>query len=82
MKCPKCQSENVSTQVINTVKLKNKHHGLLWWMFVGWYWVPIKWIVFTVPALLFAIFGSKKQKAVNKQKTICVCQSCGYNWNL
>jgi hypothetical protein len=82
MKCPKCQSENVSTQVINTVKLKNKHHGLLWWMFVGWYWVPIKWIVFTVPALIFAIFGSKKQKAVNKRKTVCVCQNCGYNWNL
>ncbi len=35
-----------------------------------------------IPALIFAIFGSKKQKAVNKQKTVCVCQNCGYSWDL
>lgn len=35
-----------------------------------------------ISALIFAIFGSKKQKAVNKQKIVCVCQSCGYSWDL
>ena len=35
----------------------------------------------TLPTLLFAIFGHKKQKAVNKAVTTCVCQSCGYTWN-
>ena len=82
MICPKCDSNNVNTSVINEVTLKNQHHGIIWWLFVGWWWVPIKWLVFTVPALILALFGHKKQKAVNKQKTVCVCQSCGYRWNL
>ncbi len=82
MVCPKCNSNNVNTNVINEVTLKNQHHGIIWWLFVGWWWVPIKWIVFTLPALIVALFGHKKQKAVNKQKTVCVCQECGYRWNL
>lgn len=36
MICPKCGSENVNTQVVTDVKLKDKHHGVLWWFFVGW----------------------------------------------
>lgn len=82
MTCPKCQSENVNTSVINEVYLKTKHRGVIWWLCVGWWWIPIKWLFFTVPALLFAIFGHKKQKTVNKQKTVCVCQSCGYKWDI
>ena len=81
MKCPKCGSENVNAQLVNTVELKNKHHGILWWFFIGWWWIPIKWLVFTIPALFFAIFGRKKQKAVNKTSKQCVCQSCGNTWN-
>ena len=26
----------------------------------GWWWVPIKWLFFTLPALIFAIFGRKR----------------------
>ena len=82
MICPKCDSNNVNASVVNEVTLKNQHRGIVWWLFIGWWWVPIKWIFFTVPALILALFGHKKQKAVNKQKTVCVCQSCGYRWNL
>lgn len=81
MQCPKCGSENVQTTVVNEVKLKNKHHGVLYWLCVGWYWEPIKWLCLTVPALIVAIFKPKKQKAVNKQKTVHVCQSCGHSWS-
>ncbi len=21
-----------------------KKHGVLWWLFIGWYWVPLKWL--------------------------------------
>lgn len=82
MICPKCNSENVSVQVTNEVKLKNKHHGVVWWLCVGWWWLPIKWLFFTVPALILAIFGHKKQKAVNIKKTMCVCQACGNTWQM
>ena len=81
MICPNCQSGNVNVQVINEVELKDKKHGCLWWLLIGWWWIPVKWIVFTIPALLFAIFGHKKQKAVNKQRTVCACQDCGYTWD-
>ena len=80
MVCPKCNSENVTVQVVNEVHMKNQHKGILWWLIVGWWWVPIKWVVFTLPALILAIFGHKKQKAVNKKKTMGACQQCGYTW--
>ncbi len=80
MVCPKCGSSNVNIQMVNEVKLKNKHHGLFWWLFIGWWWIPFKWLFLTLPALLFKIFGHKKQKAVNKQKTMCTCQQCGHSW--
>lgn len=82
MKCSKCGSENVTTQVINEVTLKDKHHGIIWWILVGWYWIPLKWLLLTIPALIFKIFSHKKQKVVNKKKTVCACQNCGNTWNL
>ena len=80
MTCPKCGSPNVSVQVVNTVRLKNKHHGVFWWLFIGWWWVCFKWLFLTLPALIFKIFGHKRQKAVNIQKTMAVCQACGHTW--
>ncbi len=82
MQCPKCQSVNVNTQIVNTVVLKNKHRGIIWWLLIGWWWIPIKWIFFTLPALLFAIFGHRKQKVVNKKEKVCICQNCGYSWKI
>lgn len=82
MKCSKCGSQNVNITVVNEVKLKNAHHGILWWLFIGCWWVPIKWLFLTIPALIFKIFGHKKQKAVNKTKKIAVCQDCGHTWEI
>lgn len=82
MTCKKCGSQNVTVQMTNEVKLVNKHHGVLWWLLIGWYWVPIKWIFLTVPALLAKIFIPKRQKAKNIEKKICLCQNCGYSWEI
>lgn len=80
MKCPKCGSENVLIQAVNEVKLKDAHHGCIWWVFVGWWWIPVKWLFFTFPAILSKMFGHKKQRAVNNQKSVYVCQNCGNRW--
>ena len=80
MTCPKCGSENVTTSVVNETYLKTKHKGILYWLCIGFWWEPIKWMIFTLPALIFAIFKPKKQKMVNKTKTVHACQSCGYTW--
>lgn len=80
MKCPVCGSENVNVQVVTETELKNKHHGVLWWISIGWWFVPIWWLCFTIPALIVKIFAPKKQKLKQRHKTICVCQNCGHKW--
>lgn len=78
--CPRCGSHNVSFQVVNEVHLKNAHHGCLWWLCIGWWWIPFKWICLTAPTLFAKIFIPKKQKTVNKIKKRAVCQNCGHSW--
>lgn len=82
MTCPKCGSQNVSVQAVTVSKLVDRHHGCLWWLIVGWWWVPFKWIFFTGFALLFAIFGHKKQKLKSKTHSETVCQNCGNRWRV
>lgn len=31
---------------------KTTKHGLCWWLFVSWWWLPIKWICFSIPAFI------------------------------
>lgn len=80
MTCPKCGSTNVTVQAVTETKLVDKHHGVIWWLCIGWWWIFVKWLVFTLPALLFAIFGHKKQKLKQKHFSMCVCQDCGHSW--
>ena len=82
--CSKCGSNNVSIQVVNESTLKNKHHSIFWWIFIGWWWVPLMWCVFFIPKLFIAIFGlkNKKQKIVNKTTKKLVCQQCGNVTNI
>lgn len=81
MKCPKCGSENVTVNIVTDVKSKYGH-GALWWICIGWWWIPVKWLFLTFPALIVKLFGSKKQKIVSTQKTMCACQSCGHTWTI
>ena len=80
MKCSKCGSENVNIQVLNEQKLVTKHHGIFWWILVGWRWIPVKWLCLTIPVLFAAIFIGKRKKIKNTTKTMYVCQDCGYHW--
>lgn len=80
MKCPKCGSDNVTVTALSEIEIHNHHHGILWWIFIGWWWLPFKWLYLTIPALIAKVFFRRKvikQKAVSK----CVCQSCGNVWD-
>lgn len=81
MVCPRCKSENVNVQMVSETQLKTKHHGFCWWLFIGWWWVPIKWLFFTFPALIVKLLGPKKYKTETVHKSMCVCQNCGFFWN-
>lgn len=76
MKCPKCNSENVTVQAVNEVKEKRKK-GVLYWLFVGFWWEPLAWLFLTIPKLLFVNFG-KHKKIISKTVTYSICQNCGY----
>lgn len=76
MICPRCGSNNVVVQAVSHVQTKS--HGLLYWLFIGWWLQPILWLFFTLPMLIFRLFGRKKVKT--KVKSHAVCQDCGYNF--
>lgn len=80
MVCPRCHSYNVATQIVTDTRLKTAHHGLLWWLIVGWWWVPIKWVLFFLPALIVKIFAPKKYRLKQRHRGMCACQDCGYTW--
>lgn len=80
MTCPKCGSSNVNVQMVSETQLKNKHRGVFWWICIGWWWVPAKWLFLTLPALIVKIFAPKRQKLETKHISMWVCQQCGYNW--
>lgn len=82
MVCPKCGSENVNVQIVQQTKLVEKHHSFFWWICVGWLWVPIKWVLFFVPALIVKIFAPRKNKLKQRTRSICVCQNCGHHWKV
>jgi len=82
MTCRKCGSENVSIQAVTISKMVNQHHGCLWWILWGWFWVPMKWLFLTLPAIIFKIFGHGKQKIKTKTHNEAVCQNCGNRWKI
>lgn len=78
MICPRCGSNNVNVNVINEVYQKPQH-GVLWWIFIGWWWRILWFIFFGMWYILWrALRGGKK--TVNVQRTMCVCQTCGHSW--
>ena len=79
--CPKCGSNNVNIQVVTESQLVTKHHGIIWWLLVGWWWIFVKWLVFTIPALFATIFIGKRKKIKTVTKKVNVCQNCGHTWN-
>ncbi len=80
MVCPKCKSTNVSAQIVTESRLKNAHHSIIWWIFVGWWWLPVKWVFFAIPALVVKIFAPKRQKLKQRNVSMWICHNCGHNW--
>lgn len=78
MKCKKCGSENINVQVVT--KVKSKNHGLIYWLFIGWWLEITMWLLFTIPWLIIKIF--KPKKIANKVQKQAVCQNCGNSWKI
>jgi len=46
-----------------TLTVSYGRHGLLWWLLIGWWWRPIKWIFWF---LIGDICGFKKLRKVRR----------------
>lgn len=76
MVCKKCESENVSIQMVQTsAKSKTKGKGCLFTL--G------RWVLIICTCGLWLIFAKKKArtKIQFKNEKIAICQACGFEWN-
>lgn len=103
MACPKCGSANISNQTFqeaqtNTVsftksKYKEKGHGCLWWLFIGWWWWIVDlfcWIVLFPIRAIIALTKKKKYKGKSvttsttrtdyTYRIVSTCNECGHTW--
>jgi len=92
MRCPRCGSEQVFLQQVETgsvgmsrTTFSQTRHGLLYWLFIGW-WL---WIIKLCLWPLTLIFGRRKRSRTtastvtgtrNLHRTAATCQQCGHAW--
>lgn len=76
MKCPKCGSENVTSQAVTETTSKGKTKGF------GWIKSCLGFLFFSIPGILCGLCGMGKGKTKTKSttKVIHVCQNCGHQW--
>ena len=77
MICPKCGSQNVNVQIEQiSAKTKTRKMGCLWR--IG------RLLLIICTAGLWLLIGKRKgtEKTKFKNKTVVVCQDCGYHWNI
>lgn len=95
VRCPRCGSTNISYQreqtanfgagtnkvVIQQVK---KSKGCLWWLCVGWWWIPLYWLL--IGWWWRPLMGGRTNSGLNFNasksinRTMAVCQNCGNSW--
>ena len=78
MKCSKCGSNNVNVQAVTMVK--NKKHGCLYWLLIGWWLEIFMWLFLTLQWIIIKIF--KTNKVTSKIQRQAVCQNCGNTWKI
>ncbi len=102
--CPRCGGFNVDTQVYQETqggstitKTKSKYrqrgHGCLWWLFIGWWWWMFDlmlWLCMFPIRLLVEVFKKRKYVGIStsvsttknyiRYRTIYLCKHCGYHW--
>lgn len=76
MKCPKCHSENITSQTVSETVTEEKTKGF------GWMKSCIGFFLFNIPGILCGLCGMGKgrSKTTTTTRIIHVCQNCGNRW--
>lgn len=80
MVCPKCKSENVTTQIVSEQVIRKHHKGLLLKLISPF--IAIFKFMFLFATWPFRIFGHTTKHTLTEHKTMCVCQNCGKTWQI
>lgn len=77
VRCPKCESENVSITIEQTsAKTSHNKRGCLWS-------IGRAFLILCTCGLWLLVGRSKgKSKTKFKNETIAICQNCGHKWNV
>lgn len=95
--CPKCGGTNISYQREQTasfgagtnkvvIQKEKKSKGCLWWMCIGFWWVPMYWLL--IGWWWRPIMGGRAKSGLNfnasksVNRTMAVCQNCGHSWKV
>lgn len=95
--CQKCGSTNISYQREQTasfgagtnkvvIQQEKKSKGCLWWICIGFWWVPMYWIL--IGWWWKPLMGGRTKGGLNFNanksinRTMAICQSCGNSWKV
>lgn len=95
--CPRCGCNNITFQREQTasfgagtnkvvIQKEKKSKGCLWWMCIGWWWIPIYWIL--IGWWWKLLFGGRNKGGLNFNanksinRTMAICQNCGHSWKI
>ena len=73
LRCPRCQSDRVSVQMVTNTVVKNR--GCLGWLF----WIILACLTFGLIIIIPLLTNSTTSSETRK---IAVCQNCGNSWQL
>lgn len=78
MICPKCGSDNIRIEVVNTIQLKRKRN---WFYWICGLWIidMFLWIGFFLFRLIIQLLKGKSYKTTNKIEKHLICNNCGYD---
>lgn len=76
MTCPKCGSENVTSQAVTETTSQGKTKGF------GCVKACLGFILFQIPGILCGLcgMGKGKTKTTTQTRIIHICQNCGNQW--
>lgn len=76
MKCPRCGSHNVLTQIVSETDTTTKTKGF------GCIKALCGYIIFNVPGILCGLCGMGKEKSTqsSRARKVSICQDCGHQF--
>lgn len=76
MRCPRCGSENVTSQAVTETHTETKTKGF------GWFKSCLGFLLFNIPGILCGLcgMGKGKTKTTTKTRMVHLCHNCGNQW--